>query len=174
MVSPATALSSIATMLSNTRRPLGKPAASPARRPMELAEPAGGGGNAAVRRRQCARWIGGARYLQPQHGRRPRPGEVLEPGHDPGRNPGEQDRVEVRPVLRVAGEVREQPGVEDGQVRRELGLVEIRLDLAGVVDRVDGVPAVLVPDVDDDLVEERVAETRHLHTPATPLPALAG
>src|SRR6187549_2694659 len=42
IVAPATALSSIATMSSKTRRPLGKPAGSPATRPIGLGLVAGG------------------------------------------------------------------------------------------------------------------------------------
>src|SRR5207248_6942790 len=66
------------------------------------------------------------------------------------------------------GQVREHAGVESGKEPRELRLVDVLLEVV-VVDRVDGVPAVLVADMDDHLVEERVAEARDLHPRPAPL-----
>ena len=79
------ARSSMATTLSKTRRPFGKPARSPPRMPLMFG---------LGRRRD--------RHVQPQHVGLGRAGEVLEARDQPGRDAGQQDRQQVGPVGRVA------------------------------------------------------------------------
>ena len=102
------------------------------------------------------------RDVQPQHVRLRLPGEVLEAGDDAGGDAGEQDREQVGPVRVQGGEVREHAGIEHGQQLGQLGPSHVlRVVLVPVRGR--RVPAVLATHRHDDLVEERVAETRDLH-----------
>ena len=85
-------------------------------------------------------------------------GEVLEPGDDPGRDAGEQDREQVGPRLGVglrgSGT---RPGRAPAAGRPARAWTRTaRTALSSP--RVEGVPPVLARHRDDDLVEQRVAE----------------
>ena len=80
--------------------------------------------------------LGGRRdgHVQPQHVGLGRAGEVLEPGDQPRRDAGEQDRQQVGPVGLERGEVREHARVEHRQQLGQLGLGDVlgELGVAGV------------------------------------------
>ena len=128
---------SMSVTSSSSRRPFGKPENSPASSPSRFPVPTGGAVNCVFRRSRSA-------FVSPREVQR--------------RNAGEQHGDEIAAPAR--GRVVEDR-VEAVHEARELGIrVPVR-ELA-VLARIGRVPVVLLPDRDDDLVDERVAEPRDL------------
>ena len=143
-VAPATARSAIVTTSSNTRRPFGYPAASLAMSPRLFAP----------------RLVGGNRQVESQHVGLHRAHAVLEAGHDAGRDAGEEDGHQIvafRGGLVVGLQVREHARVQSRQELGQFGVEHRRGELL-VVDRLLGVPVVLLRHRHDDLVDQRVTQ----------------
>ena len=73
------------------------------------------------------------RQVEPQHVGLGRAGEVLEPGDPPGRDAGEQDRVQVRARLVVGRQVGEYARVEHRQQAGQFGPVHVLREPAVLV-----------------------------------------
>ena len=102
--------------------------------------------------------------VEPEHVREHRAGVVLETWDDPGRYPGEQDRLQVGAALAgldERGEIGEHPGIQRRQQRRELGVGDVAGERLVVSGR-QRVPQVLLAQRDENLVDERIAQSRHL------------
>ena len=82
--------------------------------------------------------------------------------HDARRDAREQDRLEVRARLRVRRQVGERARVEDVQQSRQFGVGDA-VHVVLVLGRWRRVPLVLLGERHEHLVEQRVAESRHLH-----------
>ena len=136
------ALSSMLTTSSNTRRPFGNPAASPAQQAERVR----------IRRRRRDRDV------QPHHVRLDRAGVVLEPRDDPAGDPGEQDRHQVGPLRlsarRGSGRRRGRGPAAASPAPGARRTSANFLSSAGCT----RVPLVLLAHRHDDLVEQRVAE----------------
>ena len=79
----------------------------------------------------------------------------------PARDAGQENGLKVGPGLGVGRQVGEDARVEDVEQARQLGVLDTGREL-GVVDRLLGVPVVLLDHGHQDLVEQRVAEAGDL------------
>ena len=100
-------------------------------------------------------------HVQPKDIRVRCSGEVLEARHHARRDSGQQDRDEIRAILGDRQGWGRRPGTARAAAGK-LRLIHVLREL-GVGTGWFDVPSVLLPERDDDLVEQRVAEPRDLH-----------